>query len=272
MGIQLEQAFRQLAIIEQKVAKATVSLNINVLRKDLAVCLNLLSDALQHEFDPQGHPDQKFGSITYSQHGEDLMILNLFQLMGINKPSYLDLGAHDPLNISNTALLYARGSRGINVEANPLLMPRFKEFRPLDINLNVGVGTKPGTAKFYMYSDTSGRNTFSPHEVKTMEGILSVVQEIELPVMTLNEIIEEHYFGKFPDLLTCDIEGLDFEVLSTLPAYSVDIEMPKIIIVEVRKHNSERMRNLMAEKGYWFVLRMGENLLFIRKELSRHCV
>lgn len=266
MGIRLEQAHRQVALMHARVSKDRLALNIVNLQKDIETALNLLSEALTEQFDADGHPDQKFGAITYAQHGDDFMILNLFKLMGIDRPSYLDLGAHDPEIISNTALLYAKGSRGINVEANPLLIPRFKELRPYDRTVNVGVGVEKKLATFYMYSDSSGRNTFSPHEVKMMEGTLSVVQEIELPVTTILDIVNSYWDGKFPDFLNCDLEGMDYEVLETLPEGG--IELPKVIVVETRLYDSVRMEKLLNSKGYCRICRMGENLFFIRYDLK----
>jgi len=67
------------------------------------------------------HRDQWFGGRTYAQHGDDLAVLNIFKRLGIEKPSYLDVGAYHPFDLSNTALLYERGSRGIVVEPNMAL-------------------------------------------------------------------------------------------------------------------------------------------------------
>ena len=80
------------------------------------------------------------------------MLCNLFRLMGIERPGYLDLGAHHPYVISNTALLYERGSRGVNVEANPALVVAFREVRPDDVTVNVGVGPEQGTRPFYQFT------------------------------------------------------------------------------------------------------------------------
>ncbi len=100
----------------------------------------------------EGHPDQAFGHISYSQHGEDLFLLNIFRLIGIETPSYLDLGAHHPWHISNTALMYHRGSRGVNVEANPILFEAFLTERPLDKNVNMGVvSSGVESQKFYIW-------------------------------------------------------------------------------------------------------------------------
>lgn len=221
---------------------------------------------------PKGHPDQQFGSVTYAQHGDDLMILNLFQLIGIEpskspwRPNWLDLGAHDPFVISNTALLYSRGFRGVNVEANPELIKRFQVHRPEDLNINVGVGVLSGTAHFYKYSDTSGRNTFSIDEVRSLEGRMTVRETVVLPVKTLQTIVHEHCGGLYPDLLSCDIEGLDYDVLSQLPKCG-DLNSPKIVVVETRRHDTERMGRMMRGKGYVPHCRMGENLFFVRADL-----
>lgn len=268
MSLKIEQAFRHWAIFQDYINKSGIALDIRKLRKDCATGIELLMHALAEELPKAGHPDQYFGALTYAQHGDDLMILNLFRLMGIEKPSYLDLGAHDPYTISNTALLYERGCRGVNVEANPILFEKFKELRPEDVNVNVGVGPVRGTMKFYKYSDTCGRNTFSFKEVQSLRGCLQVQQELDLDVFTLEDIVFAHCRGVFPDLLSCDIEGLDYDVMTTLPS-PLETELPKVIVVETRRHDSDKMMKLMVAKDFLPVCRMGENLFFIRSDLSK---
>lgn len=207
----------------------------------------------------QGHPDQNFGCVTYSQNGEDLMLLNIFKILGIDKPSYLDLGAHHPTTISNTRLLYEHGSRGVNIEANPNLLPNFTLDRAEDINVNVGVGEFEGDALFYMYSDTSGRNTFSNKEVESMERVLTPRARITIPVITVNQIVEKYCGGVFPNLLLCDIEGWDFRVLA-----SADFKKhykPAIICVEVRAEKTAAMVAMLHSKGFVPLCRMGENII-----------
>lgn len=218
------------------------------------------------------HPDQKYGCVTYAQHGDDIMLLNLLTLLDI-KPSglpldYLDLGAHHPSTISNTKLLYERGYRGVNIEANPELIEPFNRERPLDLTVNVGVGVLPSQTKavFYMYSDTSGRNTFSADEVQSLKGIMTVRKEIELEVKTLDQIIKQYCGGSYPPILLCDIEGLDYEVLK-----SADFDMfsPIIICVETRRAQTRKMSTMLSEKmpeGYERYCRMGENMFFIRRD------
>jgi len=57
------------------------------------------------------------GSHTYGQYGEDALVFSAL------KPSrrgfYVDVGAYDPLEGSNTYKLYQRGWRGLTIEPNP---------------------------------------------------------------------------------------------------------------------------------------------------------
>lgn len=220
-----------------------------------------------------GHQDQRWGHISYAQHGDDLLLINLFELIGIPKPSYLDIGAHHPEIISNTALLYNRGSRGLNVDANPELIEKFKELRPEDVNLNLGVGPKTGKMPFYLFnsgpgSHGAGRNTFSE---KDRDQVISegwpVARTIDVPVITLNNLVK-HYAteGKFPDLLTLDVEGFDYAILEDTMFHPEDY--PKVICVEARKHEQERFKMLLAFRGYKCLIRLAENLIFIRSEFE----
>lgn len=208
----------------------------------------------------EGHPDQRYGHITYSHCGEDLMILNLFELMRIQKPSYLDIGSHHPFTISNTALLYQRGSRGINVEANPNLMEAFRDHRPEDININMGISTQPGIMKFYMWDKTSGRNTFSQEWSKRLEVH---TETIELPVTTMSYVIDTYFNSEYPDLLTIDIEGLDYDVLDQA---DFSKSSPKIVCAETYQQDSLKFKQMMFNKGFMFYSRHTVDSIFVHKD------
>jgi len=79
----------------------------------------------------------------------------IFFLRGISKPTYIDIGANHPFYLSNTALFYEKGCRGINIEANPDLIKEFKLRRPADININVGVGEKEDAMDFFVMEDNT---------------------------------------------------------------------------------------------------------------------
>ncbi len=205
---------------------------------------------------------QRWGPITYAQHGDDLFIINLFELMGIERPSYIDIGANHPFVISNTALLYSRGSRGVNIEANPDLLPEFHRLRPEDKNVNIGIAPEAGKLPFYMFEIGNGLNTFDTIERdQTIQSGNPVKETRMIDVITLNQSVDKYLDGKWPNLLSIDVEGLDYEILRT----TKDIKS-EIVCVETRRHAGAKMRSMMNAKGYWLASRLAENLIFVRSD------
>lgn len=191
------------------------------------------------------------------------MLCNLFRLMKIDRPGYLDLGAHHPFVTSNTALLHERGSRGVNVEANPLLIDAFLEARPEDVTLNVGVGPEEGTFPFYTFSQRGGLNTFSASVAKSRQDRRPVERVLQLPVWRLDRIVAEHCGGNYPELLSIDLEGLDLPVLE-----SADFSQsrPLVIVAELREPEASRAKAVLASWGYRTLCRMMANLIFVQEE------
>lgn len=206
----------------------------------------------------------------YSSNGEDLLILGLFRILKIDKPGYMDVGAHDPYRISNTALFYKHGCRGVNIEVNPNLIQAFYRERPDDISLNVGVGAKNETRTFYMFAEKSSNNTFSPESVERVRARLperGIQETREMAVVTLPWIVKEYLHGEYPHFLNIDIEGLEYEVLA-----SCDFEAgknPLVICVETRSGNMGKMSSLLFDKGFSPYCRMRGNFIYIRNELRK---
>jgi FkbM family methyltransferase len=190
------------------------------------------------------------------------MLCNLFRLMGVDRPSYLDLGAHHPYVISNTALLYERGSRGVNVEANPVLIELLREARPEDTTVNLGVGPEQGTFPFYQFSKGSGLNTFSVSVAEQQASKRPIVQIVHLPVWTISRIVDEYCGGVYPDLLSLDLEGLDLAVLKSA---DFSRSRPRIVIAELRDPDATEARVFMRQSGYHVLCRMMANLIFVHE-------
>ena len=71
----------------------------------------------------------------FSQRGEDLIIESIINAILVNEPNrnkvvrYLEIGANHPIASSSTFLFYARGARGVLIEANPKLIARLRSQR-----------------------------------------------------------------------------------------------------------------------------------------------
>lgn len=199
---------------------------------------------------------------------ESIVIKTVFDALGIKKPSYIDVGACHPYNLSNTMLFYYYGSRGINIEPEKSLAPEFKKYRPEDINLFVGVAEKRGEAKFYRSHEPS-LSTFnaSTKEWSAAHHRCTYYDDyVMVPMRTLNDIVDEYLNGKFPDFIDIDVEGMDQIVLASC---DFSKSSPKLICVEGRTavFNELLMNKKCAGGSYRPYCKVGVNTIYLRDDI-----
>lgn len=215
-----------------------------------------------------GNPDQPFGPITYSQFGEDLILINLLHIQGIKTPRFLDIGAHHPINCNNTALMYSRGARGINIDANPNMTALYADLRPEDVTLTIGVGPEESVLDYYMVDNGSGRNTFDRETAEAFvasDPEFSIREIRKVPVVTLDTIVDKYFDGDWPDLLCLDAEGLDRPILDASRFRAG--AGPRAICVEVLSGNERDdevgLVALLNQRGYVSTIRTLGNSIFV---------
>ena len=207
---------------------------------------------------------------SYSQCGEDLLIQYIFTLRGIAKPSYLDIGANDPFFISNTALFYEKGSRGINIEANPQLAAKFAIARPQDINLNIGISDKEEELNFYIMQDDT-LSTFSKTESDFMISKGKQLKKIkQIPLITIATVLDKYFKNKFPDFMSIDVEGMDFQILKSI---DFTTSAPKVICVEAAEYSPvgagmrrHEMIDFLVSKGYYEYANTNLNAIMVQSK------
>lgn len=211
---------------------------------------------------------RKQGRISYAQGGEDLIAATLLRdLLKIPFPTYLDIGAHHPVYLSNTFLLYTLGCRGVCVEPDTILFQRIKRKRKRDICLNVGVGiTEQRSADFYVLS-TRTLNTFSREEaelqVRTQSHTIDKI--IQIPLVPIDEIIQKN-FESCPNFVSLDTEGMD---LAILKSFNFEKFRPEVFCVETLTHPHERkvteILAVMRENDYFIYADTYINTIFVEK-------
>ncbi len=205
---------------------------------------------------------------SYSQCGEDIILDLLLTGMGITKPTYLDVGAHDPKLLNNTYLFYTKGCSGICVEPSPTRYKRLARTRKRDVCLNVGVGISNETAAdFYMF-DPDTLSTFSKDTAEdyiTKQGA-RLVRTIKVPLLTINKILEDH-FTSSPNLISIDTEGTECELLATFDFVRY---RPEMFCVETVPYLLERITTkssdtfeLMKMNDYFLYADTWINSIFI---------
>lgn len=214
-------------------------------------------------------PGFRYRKISYSQYGEDILIRNLFiEYCNIFNPSYLDLGAHSPFHLSNSALFYKLGSTGVNIEANPILFKAFEKYRKKDINLNIGVAPSSHEALQFYIMEQPELNTFVKSQAdKLAEQGFPIKEVIKVRCLSLKDIITSYCDNIFPDFLSIDVEGLDEEILNS---YDFSLTKPKIICVENlemddnnKLFKKQGIRDILKRNGYALVADTYLNDIFI---------
>ena len=209
----------------------------------------------------------------YAQSGEDILVEVILDYLKQPTPTYLDIGAYDPIQMNNTYLFYARGSHGVLVEPNPDLTSLLKGARPRDTLLTAGIGFSGVREEldYYRLSEPSW-NTFSKeqaeHCVKVSKGSVTIKEVVKTPLLPINEVCAEHFPTGAPDFLSVDVEGLDLEILRTL---DFEKHRPKVICVETIETGTNREMvetgQFLTGKGY--VARGGSffNTIFVDKKI-----
>jgi FkbM family methyltransferase len=210
---------------------------------------------------------------SFAQFGEDLVATGLLGTIGIEKPTYMDVGAYEPIRSNNTYAFYRRGGRGLLVEPNVALTDKLKRKRPGDTVLVAGIGIDDAPAADYYVLSDDELNTFDKDQAErlTRETTTKLLKVVKMPLVNINRAMAEHFSGAAPDFLSIDIEGLDFAVLKTLDFGRF---RPKVVCVETLitatlKHNPDTLA-LLAEKGYELRGMTHANTLFVdRRAMDR---
>jgi FkbM family methyltransferase len=194
-----------------------------------------------------------------SQYLEDIFIDRIFR--GKKKGLYVDVGANDPHELSNTKRFYDSGWSGINIEPDLKMYELICRARPRDINLNVGIGAGPDELIFYELSP----NTLSTFNKKcaidsVKKNSASLIAEKKIQVITLTEVFKESAQGQQIDFLSVDSEGYEYEILAS---NNWQLYRPTAIIVEVNQDKEIKVLNLLNEQSYVMTYYNGTNAIFV---------
>lgn len=190
-------------------------------------------------------PLSNFKKSITSRSGEDGIIEEIFNRIGIKNSWCIEFGARDGYASSNTYNLIKNGWKSVQIESNWLeyrkLKKRFKK------NLNVICLRKK--------IEISGENS--------IDGILAV-----------------YLTETYPDLMVIDIDGMDFHVWDSMERFS-----PRVVMIEYNEKISYDIPWIQSlegpatgsslyaieifgkyVKGYTLVYAKYGNAIFVRKE------
>ena len=201
---------------------------------------------------------------TYSQNQEDLFINDYFKEK--NSGFYIDIGCYHPIKYSNTALLYNRGWKGINIDMNQTSIDLFNILRKRDKNICAAISNTNKKTIQYFDHLFSPINTLDKNFSSIASKKISFRKHTEKTVQTyrFNQIIQKYDINiKQIDFINIDVEAHDLEVLESI---DLSIFNPKIICVEIANNQNnikeKKLRNYLNKYNYELIKIVGLNGFF----------
>jgi len=162
----------------------------------------------------------------YSQCNEEQYLLDYFK---VRSGKFLDIGAYDGKNLSNTRALFEKDWGGVCVEPSPSAFVKLHELYKDDdkvVLINEALGDKEGSSIFYEGSeeqkirDTLGNmySSLSAKHKKEWKGILFT--EIEVQTTTWHGLLDR--VGDDFDFINIDAEGYSFEIFQAMPLWRLN--------------------------------------------------
>jgi FkbM family methyltransferase len=204
--------------------------------------------------------------ICYAQNFEDVILQRVFA--DVSDGCFLDVGASTPIGNSNTYALYQKGWRGVAMEPLPY-QELWREARPEDVFLNAAVGEKSGSLTLQVYDDTHQISSGVPETVTHWQrNGIQPSRSVEVPMVTLDQVIGE-YLSDLPlHLLSIDVEGMEHQVLKGL---DLNAHRPWVVVLEATVPGSpvpthQVWEPLLQEAGYMMSYFDGLNRFYLAQE------
>jgi FkbM family methyltransferase len=200
---------------------------------------------------------QLAGRSVFPDHAETKLKEEFFG--GVRDGYFVDVGANDPKDISQTWHLEELGWRGILIEPQPVLAQKLREQRRARVF--ACACSSPQNAGKVLPFQVSGI-----HSSLNLDFFVAGMRKdtiIEVPVRTLDDILDEADAPIPIDLLSIDVESHEIEVLNGV---SLARWRPRLILIEDLALNL-RIHRYLQSRGYKWVRRTGLNGWYVPADL-----
>jgi FkbM family methyltransferase len=202
---------------------------------------------------------------SHSQLAEDRIIEWALNLMDIEKPTYLDIGANHPRYLSNTYFFYKKGCRGVCIEPNPILCKELTKSRRRDVCIQAGILPSGETEMPFFVMSADTLSTFSEQDAESFQRQgYRIFETIKVPIVDINKIIQE-YFDDRPDFISIDVEGSELEIIK-----SVDCRPPLWCVETLNFEPIEKAEEIieyLVSKGYTVFADTFLNTIFVDSDV-----
>jgi len=216
----------------------------------------------------------------YSQQNEDQTIIkDIYKGKVPHNKKFIELGAMDGIMYSNTKFFEDNcGWTGILIEPVKHLYDQLVRNRPNSDCFNYAISETEGEVNYIGYHATSGmEHTMTIGHKSCWHKTQNKPYKVKS--IPINKIVDKEKYLEI-ELFSVDVEGGEFEVLNTFD-WDIDVNMVLIEISEIGEDNSkykkpyhdlekdQKCRDILKEKGFVFVERIGANDLWQNKKYRK---
>ncbi|MGD0876997.1 MAG: FkbM family methyltransferase [Anaerolineales bacterium] len=210
---------------------------------------------------------------SYAQLGQDFLALKFFRLYPARHKIFLDIGAFDGINFSNTRLLFEQGWGGFCVE------PVMKNYQKLEkLYQGTSVTTVRAAAADYEgevslnvatipWAPDWGSDVSSPRDDALERWPDYIWGKETVPVMTVNKILEGYKVDRL-DFVSIDVEGQEMSVLFGFNLFKY---LPQLIVVEYSSlEERKELVHYFRQHGYFIWSDNRQDLFAVRGSMLNH--
>jgi len=208
--------------------------------------------------------------ICYTRNFEDVILQRVFS--DVADGCYVDVGASAPVDDSNTFALYQKGWRGVAIEPLPYYQHLWQQLRPGDVSLNVAIGEQTGQLSLQVFEESL---LFASGSADTLsywqEQGIQPARTVQVPVLTLNQVIAQYLPQRPLHLLSIDVEGMEHQVLRGLDLH---LHRPWVVVLEAVLPGCQTPAHhawepYLLSANYWMAYFDGVNRFYLAQE-QRH--
>jgi FkbM family methyltransferase len=193
----------------------------------------------------------------YSQNNEEEIVKNYFKDF---KGVFLDLGAYNGVELSNTRALLENGWSGVLVEPNPDIFEKLKtnckDFENVQL-FECAIGEKSGMCT--LNANDTFYSTLKESEIQRWHGEFEF-QKISCKVLDFKSFLELSKYKVF-DFISIDCEGVDYEILIQIDLDDVKCQM---ICIETNGVETQKYIDYIEKFGFKTIAINAENLIMAK--------
>jgi FkbM family methyltransferase len=196
---------------------------------------------------------------SHSQWSEDLLVWDYFHRR--TSGFFVEIGANDPIALSQTYLLEQNGWEGILVEPQVALCERLRKVRKRSrvVQAACGPPDQKGKAKLRVAAD----HVLSVLAAQQTDPGIAFTETVEVELVTLDDLLAASGSPK-PDFVSVDVEGAE---LGVLKGFDLARYQPGLLLIEDHVEDL-RLHSYLLALDYRLVRRTGSNNWYVPNEVS----